>query len=207
MFQAYRGQRFGAAADVSNQFATRYAMPGQSVREGAFAAGQRRIAGDAASDIGQFQAQLKMQQAQEVPGAAYLGPLLQALAPQGQFAALLANLWSGGAAGLFNLAGQQAIGQGQATGGAFQGLGTAAGGIFAPTPACWIAEAVFGPAALETHAARYWMLFRAPRWLLGVYQMFGRPVAWMVQRSSWLRRMFRPVFLRAARAGIRAMVG
>lgn len=127
--EAYRGQRLGTAQDMSNQLATRYAMPGNSTREGSFQEAQRRVAGQAAGDIGQFDAQLRMQQAQEVPGAAYVQSLLALLQPETQFAQLLANLWSGGAAGQLNYAGQLAGSQGGLWGGIGQGIGTLGGGL------------------------------------------------------------------------------
>lgn len=130
MFQAYRGNRLGAAQDLSLQTAGRYAMPGNSVREGAFTEAQRRIAGQAAGDIANFDADLRMRQAMEVPGAAYIQPLLSLMAPESDFARLLANLWSGGAAGQFSYAGQllgaNAAGA-SALGSGLSGLGAGAG--------------------------------------------------------------------------------
>lgn len=67
---------------------------------------------------------------------------------------------------------------------------------------CWVAEAIFGTDDLRTHYARYWVSNHAPRWFFHTYRLTGKPIAWVVQRSSLLKRMLKPLFERFAEKGM-----
>jgi hypothetical protein len=69
--------------------------------------------------------------------------------------------------------------------------------------ACWIAEAIFGVDAHETHLLRYWLnnvwaerslLGRA---VMGIYGLVGQRVAAWVRRYRWVRNGLTPLFRRA----------
>lgn len=116
---------------------------------------------------------------------------------------------------------QQNIASANQTGAGLAGAGAAAGavgaaalsskgsGAAAAAPAaagaaggkCWVAEAIFGVDAPETHAARYYVNNGAPAWFSGLYGMIGRQVAWLVRRSRLLRWALRPAFLWMSRRG------
>lgn len=121
----------------------------------------------------------------------------------------------GGNAGMFNQGAGQALGQGvQAAynadqaqtswmGPVFGALGSLGGaaitGGMSKAGGCWIARAVYGDKDLR------WVLFRNKFWqrsedsyavriLLGLYILFGEPVAFLVKRSSVLKSIFKRVF-------------
>ena len=56
--------------------------------------------------------------------------------------------------------------------------------------ACWIAEALYGPQAVETWLARWWITFQGPQWLYHLYRLIGRFIA----QRTYLYRPLRPVF-------------
>ena len=77
------------------------------------------------------------------------------------------------------------------------GSGLGAGGMAA---GCWIAEALYGMDAPETHLLRYWLnRVWATRSFVGrvvmrLYGWQGQRVAGWVRRSMWVRRLVQPVF-------------
>jgi len=119
-------------------------------------------------------------------------PLAQALGGIGQLGGSVLGA-AGMAGGFGSLFGAAAGAAGAA------GAGGAAG--------CWVAEAIFGKDAWETHAARYWVRFKAPAWFRRLYMATGRPVAWAVARSRFLRWLLRPAFFRMAHKGQAALFG
>ena len=127
-------------------------------------------------------------------------PLAQALGGVGQLGGSL--LGAAGMAGVFGSLFGGAGAGGAMPGAGFTGQVNTMAGLL-----CWVAEAIFGKDAWETHAARYWVRFKAPAWFRWTYLAIGRPVAWLVRRSAFLRRTLRPFFVRLAHAGQEAMYG
>lgn len=85
-----------------------------------------------------------------------------------------------------------------ALGGAVGGLasGWATGGFKMP---CWIAEAIYGQDDIRVLSIRAWLVQEyehtfVGRVVVGVYRLVGRPVAFLVKRSSLLQRLFKPLF-------------
>lgn len=81
-------------------------------------------------------------------------------------------------------------------------IGAAAGAMM---PMCWVAEALYGKHSRETAMARYWITvgWQGPYAKLGraLYRAIGRPVAALTRRSPLVRRLLKPLFDRAVRAG------
>ncbi len=74
-------------------------------------------------------------------------------------------------------------------------------------PGCWIAEAIYGVEDPRTHLIRAWLNgpFRETGfgdWIMRLYLTIGRPVAWLVKRSSVLRKAFKPLFDLALRKAV-----
>lgn len=87
-----------------------------------------------------------------------------------------------------------------AGGSALQGAGTAA--MAAKAVFCWIAEALYGQHAPETHLIRAWLTneYRKTglgRLVLMLYAAWGQTIAKGVRRSAVLRALFLPLFDRA----------
>lgn len=93
-----------------------------------------------------------------------------------------------------------------------QGIGSLLGGAgnlakgLQPPPSsgggCWIAEAIYGVDDRRTHLVRAYLNgpFRqtaSGRLVMSLYVRFGRAVARQVQKHSWLKGAFRPLFDRA----------
>jgi hypothetical protein len=79
------------------------------------------------------------------------------------------------------------------------GAGSGAGG-------CWVAEAIFGVDATETHLARFYVNTMAPGDLHDAYMENGRDLAVMVEHDEDLRGLLRPTFLSFADAAAAVLV-
>jgi hypothetical protein len=74
---------------------------------------------------------------------------------------------------------------------------------------CWIAEAIFGPTNLRTVRLRVYLNdVWAKQSAIGLqvmflYRIFGRQIARQVEKRSWVRKLFTPLFLYADRCAYR----
>ena len=91
----------------------------------------------------------------------------------------------GAGSSLLNYYSQQAGAAGQSIGGAAQGIGTYLG---MKMGGCWVAFATFGNSA-RAWRLRYWMLERAPKWLLATYRVVGPSLAKVIERSAVAHRI------------------
>jgi hypothetical protein len=73
-------------------------------------------------------------------------------------------------------------------GSVFQGIGGMFGG-------CWVAEAIFGADAIETHLARFYVNVLASRRLHDAYMRDGQRLAAMVENDEALKTQLRPAFI------------
>ena len=72
-------------------------------------------------------------------------------------------------------------------------------GVNTKTPACWIAEALYGVNDSRTHLLRAWLNTEYANTpigglVVGAYRMTGRQVAAVAKRSAMVRAVLRPVF-------------
>jgi hypothetical protein len=77
------------------------------------------------------------------------------------------------------------------------------GGMFG---GCWVAEAIFGRDAVETHLARIYVNLLAPEGLRAQYLAHGQELAAVVGRDVELRESLRPRFLEFASVAEAALV-
>jgi len=101
--------------------------------------------------------------------------------------------------------GQQLNQQKQASNMALFGslLGAAGGAV----GGCWVAEAIFGKDAEETHLARFYVNTLAPAEFKAAYLEDGKELASMVEADPTLRASLRPTFLSFADASASAIWG
>jgi len=115
-------------------------------------------------------------------------------------AGLVGQLGSGlGLAAGLSSAGKKGAG-GAAAAGAVGSAGTSGVIAAAPLALCWIARALYGRHSIDAYLARYWMLTKAPVWLLRLYRAFGPTLA----QNRPLLVLVRPVFNVIVRRGGKA---
>lgn len=85
------------------------------------------------------------------------------------------------------------------TAGMYQGIGSAvggiatgglsAGGMFNPSPTCWVARAVYGEDNFKWVIFRDWMLYDSPDWFRNAYISHGERFAETVKSNKFIKRM------------------
>lgn len=98
-------------------------------------------------------------------------------------------------------------------GGAVSGAATGgfgAGGAFTKmlNPGCWIAEAIYGVDAWQTHLLRSWLnrefkQSKVGNFVMKLYLKYGQQIAAQVRKHAWLRMLIKPVFDHALKKALR----
>lgn len=73
---------------------------------------------------------------------------------------------------------------------------------------CWIAEAIYGVDAWQTHLLRSWLNIEYASTFIGnfvikLYRKYGQQIAAQVRKHAWLRMLIKPVFDFALRKALR----